>query len=210
MATPASIAIFGTTPIAQTETDTEIHPSDHYGLLATFQLAPKESDPDHEDDEDEGEASGQEIPINPRHQPTPHTALVIIPPREYWDQIEAIRLQHMTPTAMPHITLLFRFWPEAGFPEALEMIREKLDSWSPFQVTLRDFGYFTHDHTCTAFATPEAKEILPLQDTIQRLFPKCDEVTKRSKSKNFFFFFFLFIPSVFFVSFFFLTSFFIL
>jgi len=180
---PSTVTLIGTEPIAQTETEKVLYPSDHYGLLAHFQLVPSESDSD--DQEQVSEETGGNLAQGSagEYQPTPHTAIVIIPPREFWDQIEAVRMKHMVPTAMPHITLLFRFWPPSKFPEAIEMIEEKLASIAPFEVTLGDFGIFTHEHTCTAWARPDSEHIVPLQATIQKLFPECDEVTKRSQSK---------------------------
>jgi hypothetical protein len=58
--------------------------------------------------------------IPPRHPKTPNTAVVLIPPQELWEPIQAIRRVHDLHVErwMPHVTLLFPFAPAERFAQA--------------------------------------------------------------------------------------------
>ena len=193
IAAPSTISLLGTEPVVPIKKGEVLHVSDHYGLLAVFNLPAKDDTSQAENSVSQEEEEGElENDTASSKQPTPHTCIMIIPPHETWDQIEAIRSKYMTPTAMPHVTTLFRFWPEAHFPEAVGMLERELENWEPFDVTLRDFDVFSHQHTCTVWAKPESDRIIPFQVAIQKLFPECDEVTKRSREFFFLLLFFSF------------------
>ena len=112
---------------------------------------------------------------------TPHSALVLIPPRELWDPIQAIRRVHDAHFHrwMPHVTLLFPFLPAEQFAEAEPDLETACRGVAPFRVTLARFDYFPGPRT--AWLAPEPAEgVKALQAALQARFPECDEVARFS------------------------------
>ena len=110
--------------------------------------------------------------------PTHQSALVLIPPPEVWDPIQAIRRVHDRQFRrwMPHVTLLYPFLPRAELAGATRIVEEALAHVEPFEITLRRFDVFRHrGGTFTLWLAPEPKEALvDVHRALVRRLPECD------------------------------------
>ncbi|MBI4851192.1 MAG: DUF504 domain-containing protein [Acidobacteria bacterium] len=118
--------------------------------------------------------------ISPIYQ----SAIVIIPPKELWPNIQAIRKLYdkKIDRWMPHITLIYGFIPEEYFQQASELILQALSKVKPFTITLNGFKTFSHRKSSTAWLEPLSnpeKALVELQATLQSLFPKCNEQSNK-------------------------------
>lgn len=77
---------------------------------------------------------------------THNTALVLIPPQDLWPPIQAIRQQHDRKIRrwMPHVTLIYPFWPRDRFEEAVERITLTCEQMRTFSMKLATFSTFHH------------------------------------------------------------------
>jgi 2'-5' RNA ligase len=111
---------------------------------------------------------------------THKTALVIIPPAETWPQIQAIRRvhDHQYRRWMPHITLIYPFWPMSEFSTLRETLATLCKRLVPLEITLETFRFFGHSHrSCTIWLAPDPPELLiQVQTELWRLVPDCSEV----------------------------------
>jgi len=109
---------------------------------------------------------------------TPTTAVVLIPPRVAWEPIQAIRRVHDRQVSrwMPHVTLLYPFWPAARFDEAAVRLAEACAGIATFGVTLVRFRSFAHSpRRFTIWLEPDPREpLVRLQTALQAAFPECD------------------------------------
>jgi poly(A) polymerase len=105
------------------------------------------------------------------------SALVAIPPREVWEPIQAIRRLHDRHARdwMPHVTLLYPFWPRESFEEAEAALRG-LDAGA-FDATLATFRCFRHyEWSHTIWLDPEPTESWKrLHGALLARFPDCTE-----------------------------------
>jgi 2'-5' RNA ligase len=110
------------------------------------------------------------------------TAVVLIPPREYWEPIQAIRRVHdrHVDRWMPHISLLYPFRPREIFDEAAAALQAALIDVRPFEITLSEFRSFRHGRASyTIWLAPEpASEVKRLQTALQAALPDCDDVSR--------------------------------
>lgn len=92
-------------------------------------------------------------------RPVHRSAVALIPPREAWAPIEAIRQAHDRHVErwMPHINLLYGFLPEAAFAEARGAIAAALRDVAPFEVTLDDVRRFQHRAGATVWLHPRSE-----------------------------------------------------
>jgi 2'-5' RNA ligase len=115
---------------------------------------------------------------------TCQTAVVLIPPQECWDPIQAIRRVHDRHVKrwMPHVTLLYPFRPREMFDEIAEMLQAILAGVQPFDVHLREFRHFRHGHASyTIWVAPEPGDTLKrLQAVLQAAVPDCSDVSRHS------------------------------
>lgn len=83
------------------------------------------------------------------------SAVCIIPPKQYWDTIQAIREKHDKAFQRwpPHINLLYPFIPEEYFADAKR--RLNLGSIDPFEITFRELSCFTHGRNSTLILKPK-------------------------------------------------------
>jgi len=113
---------------------------------------------------------------------THQTAVVLIPPEECWEPIQAIRRQHDRRFRrwMPHITLLYPFRPRETFDQAAALLQAALRDWSPFELSLVEFGYFHHGGgRYTLWLAPEpAGMVRRLQAALQDALPDCDDAAR--------------------------------
>lgn len=91
------------------------------------------------------------------------SAVVIIPPEECWPPIQAIRLRHDEKVRrwMPHITMIYPFWPQEEFPRAVDLLRAVCCGFEPFELTLARFDTFDHGRgRYTMWLDPQPSEPL--------------------------------------------------
>jgi 2'-5' RNA ligase len=115
--------------------------------------------------------------------PTTHqSAVVLVPPPEVWEPIQAIRRVHDRQFRrwMPHVTLLYPFLPRALLAEAVPAAEEALADLPPFQVRLARSDAFRHGGgTVTLWLAPEPKALLAeVQARLLRRFPACDATAR--------------------------------
>ena len=115
------------------------------------------------------------------HAMTHQSALVLVPPREVWEPIQAIRRVHDRQVRrwMPHVTVLYPFLARDELAGAAIAAAEALGGVTPFEVVLARFEVFRHrGGTFTVWLAPEPKELLvALHAALLRRFPACDATT---------------------------------
>jgi 2'-5' RNA ligase len=115
-------------------------------------------------------------------QKTHTTAVVLIPPREIWEPIQAIRREHDRQVRrwMPHVTLVYPFRPRALFDSVAPALGGACARVEPFSLRLARFGHFCHRRGCyTLWLAPEPETaVVELQEAIWRIVPDCDEVRR--------------------------------
>ena len=112
---------------------------------------------------------------------TSHSAVVAIPPREAWEPIQEIRRRHDRQIGrwMPHVTLLYPFWPRARFAEAASLLARAAASVTRFTVTLREFRSFAHARSTTIWLAPEpAAPLVGLHGALAAAIPECDDTSR--------------------------------
>ena len=113
---------------------------------------------------------------------THKTAVVLIPPEEVWEPIQAIRRRYDRHVGrwMPHITLIYPFRPRSLFDEAGRELCEKCRAIKPFELTLAEFEHFDHGrgrYTLWLAPRPEAA-LTRLQQTLESALPDCGDVSR--------------------------------
>lgn len=76
-----------------------------------------------------------------------HKSAVILMPREdTWGPVQSIRAIHDKGYErwMPHVNLLYPFYPVERFEDSLQAAVQALRTVDPFDVTLGQFGFFNH------------------------------------------------------------------
>ena len=120
--------------------------------------------------------------MNERGRKVHTSAVVLIPPQEVWEPIQAIRRVHDPQVRrwMPHVTLLYPFVPEQEFEAVAARLSGALAGLEPFEVSLVEFGWFVHGRrSATVWLRPEPVEkIKGLQARLQEAVPWCDDVSR--------------------------------
>jgi RNA 2',3'-cyclic 3'-phosphodiesterase len=115
-------------------------------------------------------------------QKTSTTAVVLIPPCEVWEPIQAIRLAHDRHVRrwMPHITLLYPFRPHDEFAGLAARFSAVCEGVEPFGVELLELRFFRHRReSFTLWLAPEPKaSLIRLQTLLGSVVPDCDDVTR--------------------------------
>ena len=110
------------------------------------------------------------------------SAVVIIPPPDFWGSIQEIRriYDRNYHRWMPHITLLYPFRPESEFSRLESPFMAVCNNLTPFTLHFQQFKYFSHGHqNYTVWIAPEPKDpIIELQRSILKLVPDCDDVNR--------------------------------
>jgi len=118
------------------------------------------------------------------NQKTHKTALVIIPPDEVVEPIQQIRKVNDKQYRrwMPHITLLYPFKPRFEFSDAIERLTRTCQTFQPFTINLKDFGYFRHrQKRFTLWLAPEPKQrLIDLQTQLVKQLPDCNDVNRHA------------------------------
>jgi 2'-5' RNA ligase len=112
---------------------------------------------------------------------TQTTAVVLIPPAELWEPIQAIRRRHDRNVRrwMPHVTLIYPFRPRDQFEHLAEAFAPVCRAIEPFQMVLSELRCFEHGHgSHTLWLSPEPRApLLELQSSLRRIVPDCDDVS---------------------------------
>jgi len=111
-----------------------------------------------------------------------NTAVVIIPPEDIWNPIQKIRKRYdrNIDRWMPHITMLYPFYPRSEFSSILKKFVKISGKVNSFKVQLEEIKYFQHKkENYTIWLKPEkSQEIIKLQKLLLSQAPNCDEVNK--------------------------------
>jgi 2'-5' RNA ligase len=95
------------------------------------------------------------------------TAIIIMPPKEVWEQIQSIRKEHDSAYVrwMPHINLMFPFVTIDNFTIVKELLENKIQALDikPFEIEFKNLSYFYKKKTSTLFADPSTSNDDPLQ-----------------------------------------------
>ena len=103
---------------------------------------------------------------------TDKTAVVIIPPNDTWGPIQSIREKHDRQIGrwMPHITLIYPFFPKSAFGRAAKDLSPACNSLKPFDIEVARFDFFWHGKGYyTVWLAREPEE--PLLDLQTALWP---------------------------------------
>ncbi|MHC4696649.1 MAG: 2'-5' RNA ligase family protein [Planctomycetota bacterium] len=115
---------------------------------------------------------------------THKTAVVLIPPEECWEPIQAIRREHDRQVGrwMPHVTLLYPFRPREQFTVLEDRLRSVCTQIEPFEVRLGEFHHFHHSRgRYTLWLGPEPSDTLvSLQAAVESIVPDCNEVSRHA------------------------------
>lgn len=115
---------------------------------------------------------------------THKSAVVVIPPRAVWPAIQAIRRRHDRKIRrwMPHVTLLYPFWPKSDFDEAARLIARACARLEPFEARLATFRYFRHGKSSyTLWLAPEPVATwVELHTSLENMVPGGHDVSRRS------------------------------
>ena len=110
------------------------------------------------------------------------TAVVLIPPTEFWEPIQAIRRVHDRQVSrwMPHITLLYPFRPREQFEALARQFGDVCDTIARLDVRLAQFRYFQHGReSYTLWLDPEpGAPLVELQSRLLGVVPDCDDVNR--------------------------------
>ncbi len=102
------------------------------------------------------------------------SAVVVIPPKELWEPIQAIRREHDKGFRRwtPHLTLLYPFAPKRDFNKVLPELAQVGWAHKPFSLTLAKFGSFRHGRDYTLWLEPEpAAPLIALQAALTQALP---------------------------------------
>jgi 2'-5' RNA ligase len=110
------------------------------------------------------------------------TAVVVIPPRDVWEPIQAIRRAHDRQFRrwMPHINVVYPFRPPGALPEIIPRLRKTCAGIPSFEVRLERMGHFVHGgDRYTLWLEPEpASALRSLREAVQPLVPECDDLAR--------------------------------
>lgn len=109
---------------------------------------------------------------------THRTAVVIIPPAEAQEPIQAIRRRHDRQVRrwMPHVTLVYPFRPARELGATEPVLRRAVARVEPFALEIARFDSFRHGsgrHTLWLAPEPEAP-VVELQARLTGAVPDCD------------------------------------
>ena len=110
------------------------------------------------------------------------SAVVIIPPKVKWGPIQEIRklYDRNINRWMPHITLLFPFYPKNQYTEIEKKFLLISSEFTKFDISLREFRYFKHyNKNYTIWLDPTSNDmIIKLQSELLKIAPECNDVNK--------------------------------
>ncbi|EGG14510.1 hypothetical protein DFA_12286 [Cavenderia fasciculata] len=116
------------------------------------------------------------------------SAIVIVPPQDLLDQVQAIRKQHDKSYErwMPHINLIFPFVKIDQFEEKHEQLQSVLSYFSSFTLVFKEFSNFQHGKSSVIWLKPETPDqpnaINQLQRILETNLPGFDELSNKSEA----------------------------
>ncbi len=114
------------------------------------------------------------------------TAVVIVPATEYWPPIQAIRQRYDRQVRrwMPHITLLYPFYPREQWPAANAALASACAQIAPFDIALERFDCFRQPRQQYALwlAPAPPEPLIALQTALWHAAPECDNTRWHSHS----------------------------
>ncbi len=112
------------------------------------------------------------------------TAVVLIPPEDLWEPIQAIRrlYDRQVRRWMPHITLIYPFRQRQEFDALAGPLEEACGRAEPFDLELTDFRWFSHSRrSFTLWLAPQPRDKLrQLQEALWRVVPDCDDARRHA------------------------------
>lgn len=115
---------------------------------------------------------------------THHTAVVIIPPPDLWEPIQAVRRRYDRKLRrwMPHVNLLYPFQPAAWFDTLEGRVARVLRAVEPFEIRLERFESFHHGGgRYTLWLAPEPRErIADLHAVLEATVPGVSETARHA------------------------------
>ena len=102
------------------------------------------------------------------------SAVVVVPPKEVWEPIQAIRRAHDKQFRrwLPHVTLLYPFAPKRDFNKVLPELAQVGWAHRPFTLTFASFGSFRHGRDYTLWLEPDpAAPLIALQAALTQALP---------------------------------------
>ncbi len=113
-------------------------------------------------------------------QKTHQTAIVVIPPRELWGQIQTIRSRYdrQYHRWMPHINLIYPFHLLNRLAKDREPLQRACQSVGPFEVELGELRWFRHrEQGHSLWVAPQPRHALvALQRALLSAVPDCDDL----------------------------------
>jgi 2'-5' RNA ligase len=113
---------------------------------------------------------------------THQTAVAVVPPPEVWGPIQTIREKHDRQFRrwMPHINLLYPFYPVERFAQVLPRLIEACAKITPLVATLAEFRFFLHpSRKATLWLAPEPRDALVgLMEALLAACPECDDLCR--------------------------------
>jgi RNA 2',3'-cyclic 3'-phosphodiesterase len=110
------------------------------------------------------------------------SAVVLSPPQSDWDAIQAIRQKYDRNVRrwMPHITLLYPFYPKAQFESVADQLAVACKRVDVFTLSFSRLQYFQHGRSSfTLWLVPEPNEaVCALQEALWKALPDCDDTRK--------------------------------
>lgn len=107
------------------------------------------------------------------------SAVVLSPPQDDWEAIQAIRQKYDRNVRrwMPHITLLYPFYPKAHFERVVDQLAVACKRVDVFTLTFSRLQYFQHGRSSfTLWLAPEPNEaVCALQEALWKAVPECDD-----------------------------------
>eukprot|EP01121_Diplochlamys_sp_Union-15-3_P020063 TRINITY_DN7704_c0_g1_i1.p1 TRINITY_DN7704_c0_g1~~TRINITY_DN7704_c0_g1_i1.p1 ORF type:complete len:295 (+),score=49.11 TRINITY_DN7704_c0_g1_i1:41-886(+) len=114
-----------------------------------------------------------------------HTsAIALIPPESVWGPIQNIRKQYDKAYKrwMPHINLIYPFFPNNSFPDVVEQLHKAVSTLTPFKLKFSKFSFFKHGKSCTMWLYPDPPEsVIKLQNNLEKAFPSCNDLSTISE-----------------------------
>lgn len=108
--------------------------------------------------------------------------MVIIPPKEKWGPIQEIRklYDRQINRWMPHITLLFPFYPINQYTEIEKKFLLVSSEFNGFDISLEEFRSFKHyNKNYTIWLDPTPNDIIiELQSTLLKITPDFNDVNR--------------------------------
>jgi 2'-5' RNA ligase len=111
------------------------------------------------------------------------SAVVLSPSQDDWNAIQAIRQKYDRNVRrwMPHITLLYPFYPKTHFEDVVDLLADACQRVDVFEISFSQFKFFQHGRqSFTLWLAPEPKDaVCALHEVLWEAVPDCDDTRKQ-------------------------------